>query len=148
MLWWHHGHVITKDRARYQSSQVYQLYQPMHQLARACRHRCGSALLSGFGIWRLRLSVKTCVENVLVDQRTMEVLQQSRDICEILFLVPQVIAAVRAGRCLLWRNYNRPHGSDFLFGFGSCSQCFGKWTSEFCTFYIIHQSSETLVYCH
>ena len=71
----------------------------MHQLARACRHRCGSALLSGFGIGRLRLSVETSVENVLVGQRTMEVLQQSRDICEILF--PQVIAAVRAGRCLL-----------------------------------------------
>ena len=121
----------------------------------------GARWFQDLGIGRLRLTVKTSVENVLVGQRTMEVLQQSRDICEILFLVPQVIAAVRAGRCLLWRNYNRPHGSDFLFGFGSCSQCFGKWTSEFCTFYIIldpekrlsavyiiHQSSETLVYCH
>ena len=64
--------------------------------------------------WRLRLTVETCVENVLVGQRTMEVLQQSRDICEILFLVPQVIAAVRAGRCLLWRNYNRLHIATWL----------------------------------
>ena len=83
-------------------------------------------------------SVKTCVENVLVGQRTMEVLQQSRDICEILFLVPQVIAAVRAGR---WRNYNRPHGSDFRIWL--LLSMF--WQMEFCTFYMIHQSSETLV---
>ena len=73
----------------------------------------GARCFQDLGIWRLRLTVETSVENVLVGQRTMEVLQQSRDICEILFLVPQVIAAVRAGRCLLWRNYNRPHGSDF-----------------------------------
>ena len=92
-------------------------------------------------------SVKTCVENVLVGQRTMEVLQQSRDICEILFLVPQVIPAVRAGRCLLWRNYNRLHIATWLrFSFRIWLLLSMFWQMEFCTFHIIHQSSETLVY--
>ena len=121
------------------------LYQPMHQLARACRHRCGSALLSGFG----NLKIAPLSENL-----KMFYLDKERwKCCNNLEIFVKYFSWSRKSS-QQWERVGACCDATIIghmapiFGFGSCSQCFGKWTPEFCTFYIIHQSSETLVYCH